>query len=205
MISTYAVLTGDLVGSTAMSANEFSKSIQALDRGSKRAEEWLGQPAHFTRCRGDGWQMLVTDARLALRVSLLLKAGLRSEGQGLSTRVAIATGTAPFERQSNLNFVGGDVFQASGRALDSMQRSMTLHHCAEGGFGAVARLFDYISSGWPARQAAAVSLAIDPQRTTFRDMATSLGISRQATGQSLVSAGFDAISDALLLIEQVEV
>lgn len=187
-----AVLTGDLVGSTQLSNAQLSAAFRLVNAAS---------PERVSRNRGDGWQVALTQPETALRVALRIRAALCGADPAFITRISIATGPSHQPIPDDLNEATGDVFVASGRALDDLPNGVTLAFAAGGALAAVARLADHISTGWTPAQAAAMYLALAPEPQTRAEIGDALGKSRQAVDQALSAAGYKALSDALKLIE----
>lgn len=191
-----AVLTGDLIASTRMTDRQRESALAVLEQTAAQISLW-DRPTHFTRTRGDGWQM-VTAAPLWLRASLAMMAALRAADLG-ATRIAVATGDDPYPDTPDLNRVTGPTFVASGRLLDQSGDRLSYATSPEG--AAVAALAGHIAAGWTAKQAQSLTLALPPDAPTHADIAASLGISRQAVDQSLRGAGWPALGTALSQIE----
>src|SRR5688572_19404575 len=90
----YAVLTGDVVGSSRFEPADLKALMQRLRKG---AEDFSKVFPGVVRGRldvfsGDGWQLLLEDWRMALRAALFLRAVVRSERLKADTRVAIGVG-----------------------------------------------------------------------------------------------------------------
>ncbi len=163
----------------------------------------------FTRHRGDGWQLVVADARHVLRASLILLADLRASGIGIETR--ISAGVGPFENlgTDNLSDATGRAFFVSGDHLDQMPRQRRL--VIAGGRtrdrdwqAAIFDLVDWQSSQWTAAQAQAVGMALRRNFRNHQEMAETLGITRQALQQRLASAGFSALATPLAAFEHFD-
>ncbi len=94
----YAVLTGDLVKSSRLTAEQ---SRKAMDLICKFAQEFKvlhpdGTVGKVDTFRHDSWQWLLADSFLALRAALFIRAGLRSlsdDKAKFDTRIAIGTGS----------------------------------------------------------------------------------------------------------------
>ena len=102
MAALYAVLTGDLVGSSDLTAHELDTLRQSLTEAVAKIRGWreglvVGDVEFY---RGDAWQLLITDPKLFLRVALYLRATLRQEGHAVDwvRDVAAARGTLASER-----------------------------------------------------------------------------------------------------------
>lgn len=198
--SSSIVITGDIVGSTTMAPDRLSAGLAALQDTAARVAQWTQSDSHFTRQRGDGWQLCLP-ARLApLRIALTLRAALRATDANLATRMAIAVGPVTLPASGNLNEATGAPFVASGRLLDSLQGA-AIADARGGADGAAAVLAHHISHGWTQAQARSVLPMLAPDRPTQEEVAQALGVTRQAVRQALVAAGFPAISDALDQLE----
>ncbi|WP_424940283.1 MarR family transcriptional regulator [Aliiroseovarius sp. S253] len=204
-----AVLTGDIIGSTQMSPEDLERAFDALSASAEVQADWHGEDLHFTRQRGDGWQVRLARPELALRSALAFRAALRCEGKEFSTFMAVAEGEAgPIPPGIDLNMSSDQVFVESGRHLDSMKsktESVELSHLDIGGISAAFVLADYISQSWTPAQAAAMLPMLAPGETpSYSAVAKGLGKSRQAVSKALDGAGFEAIWIALSAIDMYE-
>lgn len=204
--SRIAVLTGDIIGSTQMETGDLERAIEALRNAAHDQAPWHGQPLHFSRQRGDGWQVRLARPERALRSALALRAALRCEGKEYATFMAAAEGPAvPIAPDENLNHLTDETFVQSGRLLDLLKRHNTqqqLAHLAINATGAAFVLADHISQSWTPAQAAAILPMLAPGKLkTHTEVAQGLGKSRQAVTKALDGAGFDAIITALSNIE----
>jgi hypothetical protein len=89
-----AVLTGDLIGSTSAGANAVTNAFEVIRSCAAEISQWM-TPAldlRFTRSRGDGWQIVLTEPRFALRAALFIFARLKVTSPDLQTRIAIGIG-----------------------------------------------------------------------------------------------------------------
>lgn len=203
-----AVLTGDIIGSTQMSPEELERAFDALSASAEVQAEWHGESLHFTRQRGDGWQVRLARPELALRSALAFRAALRSEGKEFSTFMAVAEGEAGLVPQGrDLNASSEGVFVTSGRILDALKNSavnMKLYHQMSGEMGAVFALADHISQSWTPAQSAAMLLALTPvQQQSQSQIGRTLGKTRQAVSKALDGAGSEAILFSLAEIEAI--
>ena len=120
-----AVLTGDLIKSTAAPARAVDFSLAALDHAAEEIAGWGLGATRFTRFRGDGWQVYLSADDQVLRAALFLAACLRAAETGLRTR--IGGGVGAVERlDDDLGRAAGPAFIRSGRALDAMPRTRWL-------------------------------------------------------------------------------
>ena len=194
-----AVLTGDIVGSTGLSETELADVFRMIEATAREIAVWQQASTRLTRSRGDGWQLMLTEPRLALRAALAVMAGVQA--LGTATRVAAATGTGRPGDAATLEAASGAAFIASGRALDTMDPNVRLASPDGGAVSALFRLADALASDWTQAQSRAVALKLPPAPPTNAQIGTTLGISRQAVEKALAGAKFGAIEDALTLIE----
>ncbi len=202
----HAVLTGDIVNSSAIEAAELDVTMQALHHAAIEISGWNGHTVTgFARRGGDGWQIAMERPELAMRAALFLQAILRRLAPERATRIAIAfgDGALPTATWQDPNKGHGDAFTASGRLIDHVPRHALMAHAAGGLIAATLRLADHISQGWTQAQARALVEALPPDAQTRAKAAAKLGISRQAVNQALWSAGYPALTDALEFVEKV--
>lgn len=209
-----AVLTGDLIASTAATATAVDRAMQALSQAARTLGDWAGHDTRFTRFRGDGWQLYLAKPGLILRATLFLTAYLRAAEVGLATRISIAI--APNNRlgDSGLSGASGLAFEKSGHGLDLMKRSESIAFDDADTLlfgapmtplgpwqGAVLALAHWQASRWTREQATAMALALDPTNPTQDQIAQTLGITRQAVQARLKGAGLAALQSALFAFE----
>ena len=91
----YAVLTGDIVGSSRLDPAELRALMQRLREGAKRFEQAfagtvVGELDVFS---GDGWQMLMPDWKRSLRAAIFMRALAKADMEiEADTRVAVGWG-----------------------------------------------------------------------------------------------------------------
>lgn len=208
-----SVLTGDLVGSTGFAEADVTRAFVSLERIARAMEDWHGAPLHFTRQRGDGWQVVLARPRLALRTALAFRAALRAEDDAFDARQSVAEGMGPDPATlpGALNDQVGPLFTASGQGVDAMKSAREVdarltfhggdHPCARQ-IGAVFVLADHSSRGWTTAQAEAILPMFDPRTNpSYSRIAKQLGKSRQTVTKAVRAAGWPAIFLALTLIE----
>ncbi|GDY25525.1 hypothetical protein [Agarivorans sp. Toyoura001] len=117
-----AVLTGDLVGSSELSSEDFAKVLQRLSEHLAQASEQY--QCRYEIFRGDAFQLVLNDPRNALECALSIRLGLKAYGsnaQNFDARIGIGIGKidplAEYVSRSN-----GEAFILSGRGLDSLKR-----------------------------------------------------------------------------------
>lgn len=199
---TIAVLTGDLINSTALGPAGIDRAMEALRDAAKTVEGWgICGPLHFTRHRGDGWQIVVDAPRYALRVAVMLRATLRAIEA--DTYIGIAEGPVDRPVGPDLNSENAPVFATSGHALEIAKTSDCAITHARHAAQSIAILLNRICTEWTTVQAATIAAAMTTPNTDLRltDIAEHLGKSRQSVTKSLQSAWYWEITDALWHLE----
>jgi hypothetical protein len=192
--SIVAVLTGDLVASQVAGHDK----VEAAMRQLAKTAHALGNDTRFTRFRGDGWQMVLTHPHRVLSAILLLLADLRASGIGVDTRISAGIGPYDTLGTSNLADAAGRAFLLSGAGIDTMPKQRRLaisggrkqdHHWQQ----AIFDLVDWQTAHWTAAQAEAAAAALRFDTENHQQMATRLGITRQAMQSRLAGAGINAL------------
>lgn len=199
-----AVLTGDLVHSTELGPEKIERAFKALKDCAQVQETWHGAPLHFTRHRGDGWQVALARPEMALRSALAFRAALKAESRELDSYIGIAEGkvTAPFG--PDLNDETAEVFRRSGEKLDETKVSapLTILHASGGAIEAAVILADAISQNWTTAQAAAILPVLAPDSSTNQTkVGKIIGKSRQAVAKAWEAGQFLQLQRAFWSIE----
>lgn len=202
MPRTVAILTGDLIGSTKAdpAAVEQAMTVLATTAGEVSAWQADGADTRFTRFRGDGWQMMLTDPALALRAAVTLIARLRASETGLDTRLAVGIGQIDRPGSDDLSDAAGPAFERSGRALDAMKRGdrMAIEGLAPARLQrSLLALIDERLTRWTPEQAEAAALSLRPDSPTLSEIGAKLGISPQAVSYRLTAAGVPRLRQVL--------
>lgn len=201
-----AVLTGDIVGSTALGPEKLERAFDALRDCAEMQAEWMGESLRFTRHRGDGWQVALAEPKYALRSALAFRAALRAEGSEFDSYIGIAEGEVSGPLEANLNDETDDVFATSGQLLEEVKEqdfTIKLAHASGGPIFAATLLADQISHEWTPTQAAAILPMMHPTKTiTYTKVAESLGKTRQSVTKSLDAARYPHLKLALGHIEE---
>lgn len=195
----HAILTGDLIASTALPPAQADAAMAALRAATT--------PEHrFTRYRGDGWQILTDRPGSALRLALRLTAALTASGTALSTRIAIGFGPIDRAAAADLSAASGTAFIRSGRALDHMPRPR--RWAISGGptlppwIAAAIPLAEWHSARWTQGQAAVAAEWLDRADRTQEEWAARMGLTRQAWKARFDGAGIAAWQPTLDMWEQ---
>ncbi len=196
-----AVLTGDLVNSTALGTEKITAAFGVLEKCAQLQRSWMGAHLHFTRHRGDGWQVVLEQPKMALRSALAFRAALRAEDKAFDSYIGIAEGEITTEISEDLNHETAEVFVRSGEVLEDLKATKTpvrMLHDSLGAMDAAIILGDQIFQHWTQAQAKAMVLALGPDDPiTFTEIAERLGKSRQAVTKTLKAAGIEHLTLAL--------
>jgi len=202
-----AVLTGDIINSSGLGPRELESVRLSLISAVGTVRGWKrglvkGQIEFF---RGDGWQLLVSDPAMAMRVGIFLRACLLASGLA-DTRVAIGIGGVEKSSSRKVSLARGPAFVLSGHALDNMTlySSIAIEAPKSAGLFAswlpvVGHLCSSLIEQWTRRQAELVCAVIDPKRPDFETVAQTLrpAISKQAVAKGLRGAQWHAIHEAI--------
>ena len=201
---TIAVLTGDLVNSTDLGREKIKRAFRALEDCAAVQEDWHGAPLHFTRHRGDGWQVVLARPEMALRSALAFRAALRTEGVEFDSYMGIAEGQVEGEVGPDLNNETAPAFRNSGELLEDAKTHQTsrILHGSAAALGAAGVLADHISRDWTPTQAQTVMPFLSPDPwPSYTEVAKALGKSRQAVAKSLEAGGMEPLNLALTCLE----
>ncbi|MBL1436144.1 MAG: hypothetical protein COB08_008100 [Rhodobacteraceae bacterium] len=193
-----AVLTGDIVKSTALSRDERDALFAGLKAGADAVEALQDEPAQFERFSGDSWQMLV-QPKLALRASLVMRAFIRQESKSFETRISVGIGAVEPLSPEGLGASDGPAFWASGRGLKALKGAQ--YFCTNTGNKPIFILADEISKRWTQAQARVLAFSLLLPHPTQESVASKVGISQQSVRNHLAAAGEPALLAALADIE----
>jgi hypothetical protein len=208
----YAVITGDIVGSSSLSLPDRQRLVHVIDGSSRHLRKIFGKsvPLDVDVFRGDSWQVLLTDPPQSLRAALTFRALLRwkMESHHFDTRLAIGIGSVTLIPRRRVSEGSGEAFRASGLALDSMKkRRMSFAFPgsdAEAPLDVIVHLLDEIAVRWTDRQAKAIVGAM--QGWTQKKIAATWEqpkISQPAVTLHLEAAGWHAVKRGLAEFEKV--
>lgn len=211
----HAVLTGDIVGSSRLSASERRALHSHFNQSAVRLEDaFADQIMHKPQIvRGDSWQFAISDPREALRMALFFRALIRITlpDAGIDTRIAIGFGTIDFLPGENLSSGDGEAYRLSGEGLEQLQKTfrMGLFFPVEArsnltdAFDVIVKLIDREASKWTQAQAesfAGALLGLTQQAIASDWVARE--ITQQAVAQHLERAGWSTIEIGLDFVEQ---
>lgn len=162
----YAVITGDVVGSTLIK-DDYRDILYNI---SFDIREFVDSGYRFEIYRGDSFQAITSNIQKSLITSLLLRAGFRSHApenkpdNSWDIRLAIGLGkiNQNYDEEVSLGSMNGEAFQLSGRAIDDMKeekerlRIVTSNDQLNTFFKSILPLLDDMVGGWSYAQSRAV-------------------------------------------------
>jgi len=208
----YAVLTGDVVGSSRSGQTdrgELPALLRSASTSLRRAFSGA-VPLSIDVFRGDSWQLLVNEPSKILAIAVYFRASIIASSLGgirRDTRIAIAVGPVDFVPPRRVSEGNGPAYQRSGRDLDAMHEPQRMSFAwaddsgSEGNLGAVVRLLDALVQEWTAAQARAVIGRLEARTQAQIAQSWPKAISQQAVAKHLESAHWGAVGYAL---EQAE-
>jgi len=210
----YAVLTGDVVGSSKLNASQRRVLQEVMSSASEQVQATFTDDIPFppVRFRGDGWQFAVAVPHLSLRIGLffrgLILAGMQA-GR-VDTRVAIGLGEVDFLPSATISSGDGEAFRLSGEALETLRRPTRMallvsESCSSpltDALDVIVKLVDLQASGWTGQQArAVVGALLDLTQESISQRWFKKRISQQAVAQHLDRAGWGTIEPAIRFYE----
>lgn len=201
-----AVLTGDLIDSRL--DEDGVSPLAALEQVLDALAEHYG--ACYQRFRGDGFQLALPQAEDGIEAAVLLRAGLMRHGDGgrrHDCRLAVAAGLDDWQPGQPLHSAMGEVFVASGLALDALaeqsrQLCLAITDAAEdSALGVLIHYLDDQLGDWSAQAAEAVYLKLFHDETQ-QAIARRLGIRQPSVHKRLAQARWPLLAECLALFRE---
>ena len=211
-MNTRAVLTGDLIKSSALNDASMAEARRRLAQAVQDIANWGPGlvEGNLDIFRGDSWQLLLKKPAFCLRAAILLRAALREGGEGWDTRIAIGAGRVEQVDKTRISLSTGEAFTLSGRALDAMGSSANMVIALSErlqryvGLEPLTLVCGSVIDDWTARQAEVARLALDPRAPSQMAIASRLGVTQQAVSKALASAKLPALLKAIYYCEQLK-
>ena len=200
----YAVLTGDVVGSSKLDINQRTKLLMLLKSSFNQINSITGSNIVYSPLeifRGDSFQGVLSKPEFALLTSIVIRANIRSEFKlsrqnSIDARIAIGIGTIDFFPSEKSSEGDGDVYRNSGPLLDKMKKYQRLAiqtpwNEINNEFNTAFALLDAIIFKWTDKQAEAISakfLGLNQEQIANR-----LNIKQSSINERLENAGSEAI------------
>ncbi|MEM5542007.1 hypothetical protein WNY61_04595 [Sulfitobacter sp. AS92] len=200
-METWAIFTGDIVKSTAMTRAELDAVFARLDDAADAVATWQSHPTRMTRFRGDGWQMAVAP-QFTFRAALVLRAAVRRCGKTADTRFGIGLGDAHFAGD-DLSRADGTALVRSGHALDAMPRARRMNAPdAPLSLRAALPLADRIVGRWTMRQADVAYYMLAPEPPVQASLAQQFDLTQQSVQGHVDAAGIDELREVCDILEE---
>lgn len=210
----YAVITGDIVGSSKLQANQRNRLLAILKSSFKTIGKILPGAVHapFEIHRGDSFQGVLSQPEVALRAAIIIRASLRcgfeikQRRYAVDARIAVGIGSIDFLPGGRGSEGDGEAFRLSGPTLDTMKGDRKLlvrspWQDVNTELDIECALLDALLNRWSAEQAQAILGQI--RGLTQEGIAKEFGISQPAVRQRLKAAGGWAIEEFCLRYEQL--
>ena len=213
---TYAVITGDLVGSSKLTIDGQLNISSVIQSAAAKISTHYQSSIHgdIDIFRGDSWQMVITEPAFSLRIGLLLRSLLLSAPgfKQLDTRFSIGFGSIKYLPENNISTGNGEAFLLSGTGLEHCKKPIRMCLNFPQGFRSsttralniIIRLIDLHVQHWTNKQADSVSGALIG--LTQREIANNWvkePVTQQAISQHLEGAGWIQINDSLEYFESI--
>jgi len=216
----YAVITGDIVGSTKLSRAEMKKvrnvTCAAIERFNafNFFADYRNSPKDAEFSQGDTWQVAVPNPGASLRLALMVHADLRHQANA-ETRMAIGIGTID-NLERTVGISTGEAFILSGRALENISSSFRLTgalperaKAMSDWFPGVLHLCGALMRGWTKRQAEVMGHWLawpkpDLADATYERLADEFKVTKQSVGDILSSANLPPLRDALIRFQKTD-
>jgi len=200
----YAVLTGDLIGSSRFKEEQRDEVLLILkDSFKKISPDIIASP--FGVFRGDSFQGVLSRPEEGLKAAIIIRANLLSKFKGkrsrLDAKIAIGIGTIDYLSREQVGEGDGEAFRNSGMELDRMKREeqnlivKTPWNEINEELRTECALFDALIQRWTKEQAEAILFQI--QGSKQEEIARILSISQPAVFQRLKTGGFWAVQKFL--------
>jgi hypothetical protein len=206
----YAVITGDIVGSTRLSDADRKRLIEVMKHGSSELQKIYPEAVPFPVdiFRGDSWQLFVAEVPKALRVALFYRLYIKIQTENVSdSKESIGVGRVVFVPESRVSEGAGPAFELSGKGLDGLKQArMSLCFEDNEEFNSYADILimviDSLVTSLTYKQSLAVFGAL--QGWLQKDIVTLWDppISQQAVSDHLKSARWSLLEKSLAYIEE---
>ncbi|GGO70204.1 hypothetical protein [Bowmanella pacifica] len=199
----YAVLTGDLVASSHIPANEYDALLYALDQTLRYlCRKNAGQ---YNVYRGDAFQLLLNKPQDWAYSAILLRLAMRSQQQDCRLSVGIGTISNP---RPDVKSATGEAFTLSGTGLDSLPQGLRMNaQSTEEDFnwhmGITLRQTDALISQMTVRQAQALQEYLLLEDKSHLAVAKRLHTSRVNATKLLNQGHYDLLMQVILYSEQL--
>ena len=209
----YAVVTGDIVGSTKFAVSQRGNLLEVLKASFATIEKIFPNTIRspFEIYRGDSFQGVLSKPENALPAAVVIRASLRwrfetkKRRKALDARIAVGIGSIDFFPDGRGTEGDGEAFRLSGPILDNMKGDRRLlirtpSKSLDAELDTECALLDAVINRWSGEQARAILCQI--RGLTQELAAKELSISQPAVRLRLQSAGGGAVEAFLKRYKQ---
>jgi len=200
----FAVLTGDIVGSSRLSSDERIIMLSVLKSSFSEINKLLNLDCNefpLEIFRGDSFQVVLSKPENALFSTLYLRSAIRktfnfNKRKTIDARIAIGLGSISFFPSERSSEGDGEAFRNSGISLDKMKKNRKLiiqspWQEIDDELNTSFLLLDNIIFNWSSKQAEAVYQRL--QGNTQEQIAEILSIKQASVNERLEMSGYLAI------------
>lgn len=202
------VITGDIIRSTQVNLADRATLLNTISSIVQDTEKWSDMRLEIFR--GDSFQIQIDDPIKALRIALLIRAGLLAKSPDAlrwDARIALGLGTIDFEQAESVVESNGEAFRYSGREFDKLGRSKKLAVKSPWNefneeFAVSTAFADEIISGWTITQAQVIYPLLLTSKTQ-KELAGDLNKTSQAISKLIIGGRIGLIELYLNRYEQL--
>lgn len=197
MIHPIAVITADMVNSTAFAREETTRWLNELITALKDNPDfnWIFPPEIY---RGDSFQCVLQTPEMVLKLAILARAMMRAHSENTDLRIAIGIGSA----QGLTDRAGtsdGEAFRLSGHLADHIRKQKArigiVMSLPSEPLTASLDLLETIIGNWTSAQSDVVAALLQNQNIT--KISTQLSISQSAVSQRVAASKWWAVNQFL--------
>lgn len=206
-MKTQAVITGDIINFTQLSAE---KRKQLIEDTENLLKTWIETQGNAEIFRGDSYQVLFEEIQKAITKSIQLICWFKkhSDEQSkvyLSTRISIGIGEVSYRGKNVLNS-DGEAFHLSGRNFDLMQEEefLSIHTNNEQKNRGIEIILNFVNKyigNWTKGQSEVIFLLLEGK--TQQEIAASLSLSQPSVNSRLKSAGWKEFEPVIKYISDL--
>lgn len=203
-----AIITGDIVDSTKMTAIERDRMLIMLQSLPQLLAPITG--IRLEIFRGDSFQIIIEDTKKSLRTAIAIRAHIRSykfaeNNRQWDARLAIGIGTLDYEHDS-LAASDGEAYRASGRGLDAIGKArlsiITPWSETNRELKVSTAFADDVVTGWSQSQSRIIFQSL-LSNSTHAEIGKTLGVSRQMVDKAIKTGKEDLITLYISRFEEI--
>lgn len=200
-----AVVTGDIINFTALTAGKRQQLIEETDTLLK---SWIKDEADADIFRGDSYQLLLQDPTIAMQRCIQLICWFKmhsTDHTNIGTRISVGIGEVAYKGKTVLSS-DGEAFHLSGRNFDKMKdgQLLTIHTGEpehDETIKVILAFINKIIAQWTVAQAQVIFEILNNQ--TQQEIAKELGVSQPSINSRIKNANWKEIEMALTFIAKI--